>query len=142
MNNREKAKQLVEATLNEVRLPTGYFMVVQPFTLPSADKEWESVFGTGDTIKLDPASKSIKTLNKTNNEWNDKDISLLDLMQPQQYKIFASSVRKLTPEEVKELKGEPKTTATEFTTTLRGLAKRTQELKLPLGTKIKVTIIK
>lgn len=145
MNKQEKIKQLMEATLLEVRLPTGYFLVTTTFQLPSADKEWETVFNQGETIKLDPSSKSIQTLNKSDGRWVDKDISLLDLMQPQQYRIFQQGVRKMNPDEVQALTGRssaPVTPELEFTTTVRGMAKRIRDYKLDPGTKIKITVIK
>ena len=102
MNIKERVKLLVEQTLNEVRIPTGYFIVTHSFILPSADKEWDINFIPNEIVHLDPANKVVRGYSPSNKQWKAKEISLVDLMQPNYYGIFKQNTKRLDPTEVKD----------------------------------------
>lgn len=137
-SRKERIKQLLESTLNEVRLPTGYFLILNRFTVQASDKEWATVFQTNEVVHLDPNNNTVRGYNPTLKRWNEKDISFSELRKPEQYKVFTDNSRRLTPAEVKE---RGFSDALEFSTTVRALPKRAVELDLDPGTKLNVKVI-
>ncbi len=131
---------LGKTKLNCVRLPSAYFQVINRFTLPGADKQWEINFSPGEIIHIDPVNKVVRGFSPTNQQWKPKEISLVDLMQPAKYAIFKQNVKRLDPTQVKN-KGIGYEDHVEFNTTVRALPKRADELGLEQGTKINVKVV-
>lgn len=138
MEKKERIKLLIENVLLEVRLPTGYFLVLSRFTVQASDKDWSSVFMQNEIVHLDPNNNTVKGWSVNNKNWNNKDISFIELRRQENYRIFSSNTRRLTDAEVKE---RGFSAALEFNTTVRAFPKRSEEFDLEPSTKINVKVV-
>ena len=138
MEKKERVKLLVEKILLEVRLPTGYFIVLKRFTVQASEKEWSTVFMQNEIVHLDPNNNTVKGWSVSNKTWNMKDISFIELRKQENYRIFTQNTRRLTDAEVKE---RGFSDAVEFSTTVRAFPKRSEEFDLDPSTKINVKVV-
>lgn len=138
LSNKERVKLLIESTLKEVRLPTGYFKILTRFIVKATAESWDTVFNTNEIVHLDPNNNTVKGWSELNRVWNNKDISFTELRKPEIYRIFSENSRKLTEAEIKE-KGFMD--ALEFNTTVRAFPKRSSEFDLEPSTKINVKVL-
>lgn len=125
--------------INEVRLPQGYFKVINTFTLP--DTRWDVMFNKDNIVEIDTVGKSVKKWTNSTGDWTFKEYPYLDLMQPHLYKLFKDNTVKLAPEETPELTPKHAKDITQFTTTVKRFNKKAAELGLEDSDKIKVIIL-
>lgn len=137
-DKQQRVKVLVERVLTEVRLPTGYFLVLARFMVRAQGSEWDSVFMTNEVVHLDPANKTIKGYSTVSKTWTVKDVSLDELRRPEIYKVFSQNTRKLTPA---ELQSKGFVDAVSFNTTVRAFPRRVEEFDLEPDSKINVKVV-
>ncbi len=125
--------------INEVRLPQGYFKVVNTFTLP--ETRWDVMFNKDNIVEIDTVGKSVKKWTNSAGDWTFKNYPYFDLMQPHLYKLFKDNTVKLAPEETPEFTAKHAKEITQFTTTVKRFSKKAAELGLEDSDKIKVTIL-
>src|SRR6185369_15283034 len=97
-------------SLNEGRLPHGFFKVVSQFSLPT-EGEWDLMFNKDNIIEIDTKSKQIKKWSRTydnaknsaDGEWVFTTYPYLDLMMySEYYKKFKENTVRLAPEDTPE----------------------------------------
>lgn len=129
--------------LNEVRLPKGFFKVVNSFTLPGKG-EWDAVFNKDEYLYLDSQNKDVLGYATQARTWRGKEVDFKYLLSPIGYQEFTKNIEKLDPSLVpnansltKQTKAAPK----EFTTVVGRVSKRLNDLNLDPSTKIKVSVL-
>lgn len=135
--------------INEVRLPQGYFKVVNTFSLP--DGEWDQMFNPGNIIEIDTVGKTIKnwaqlvnntTMSKSG-KWQAEPFSYNKLMLPEFYNLFKINTKRLSAEETPSFakKDKTKEEIQQFTTTVKRFNTKALEFGLEDADKVKVTIL-
>lgn len=131
-------KNKKQMLLKEVRIPRGFFLVLDSFNLPGFDG-WDIVFNKGEILSIEPDNKIINVYNNNKDNWIEKKINFSQFMQPNIYREFAQNVERLSQSELNKLTGQE--TSLKFTTTIRALDRRIKELDLDPSTRIKVEIL-
>lgn len=135
-------------SINEVRLPHGYFKITGTFNLDDGTG-WDIIFNKDNIVEIDTENKKVKrwsrlfnsTTNANNGDWTSTDFSYNKLMLPDFYKEFKVNSIKLSAEETPEfVKNKVKTQ--EFTTTVKRFNNKATQSGLTDDTKVKVIVIK
>jgi len=138
-----------QSIINEVRLPHGYFKVIDSFSLP--DGEWDQMFNPGNIIEIDTVNKLVKnwaqlvnntTMSKSG-KWQPEPFPYNKLMQPEYYNLFKNNTQRLPAEETPSFakKDKSKEEIQQFTTTVKRFNTKALELGLEDVDKVKVTIL-
>lgn len=129
-------------SINEVRIPTGYFKVLNNFSLPSNESEWSTTFGRGALLEIDPVNRAVKRYNENTGMFEPKDVNYIEFMKPNVYSSFKNNTIKLGPEQIKAEFPKAKTKVSDkiqFTTSVKRFNKKAEEVGLEDGDKVKVT---
>lgn len=122
--------------INEVRLPSGYFRILNQFMLPGADN-FDTVFNKNKIIHIDTENKKVLMWNSYNSEWNDCGVTYNQLMDQTLYNKFKANSVKVSLEELpKEIPAKVFT----FNTTVRAFNRRADDEGLEPDDKIKVVV--
>lgn len=136
--------------INEVRLPLGYFKVINSFSLPEG--EWDQMFNVDNVIEVDTVNKVINnwaqrvnntTMSKSG-KWVATPFPYNKLMLPEFYKQFKENTIKLPAEAVPAFANKDKKDQAEiqqFTTTVKRFGNKASELGLEDSDKVKVTVL-
>lgn len=123
-------------SINEVRLPTGYFKITNQFMLPGADG-FDTVFNKNKIIHIDTENKKVYMWNGYNAEWDLCGVTYNDLMDQTLYNKFKTNSVRIGTD---ELPSDIPSKVFSFNTTVRAFNRRADEEGLEPGDKIKVVV--
>lgn len=129
--------------INEVRIPKGYFKVINSFSLPGHDG-YDIVFNKDEILEIDPDNRTVKFYEKFRGIWKIKDILYNQLMLPEIYKVFKENSVKVDPADYTEftnIKPQKDLDKIEFTTTVKNFPKKAAATGLDSSDKVKVETI-
>jgi hypothetical protein len=136
----ERINMLVENLLKEVRLPAGYFKVLNDFSFKDSTGEWDVPFKHGDILYMDPTRKTLQTWRASSSSWEPRDISFKSFIKPEVYRTFADNTFRVNPLDVKNKIVKPGENI-EFKTTVGYFNNRAHAYNLSSDTKIRVQVI-
>lgn len=125
-----------ENVINEVRLPNGYFKVVNSFILKGED-DWDITFMENQIIQIDTENKKINNWNTTLEKWTKSGISYSALMLSQNYSIFKTNTIKIDINKLPKT-AIPLDSGIHFTTTVKQFNKKADDEGLNPNDKISV----
>ncbi len=123
--------------INEVRLPMGYFKVINGFMLPGKDN-FDIIFNKDKFIQINTETKQILMWSVELNKWTPCSISYNELMGQTLYAKFKENTIRIGAE---KLPRGVDVDSVAFNTTVRAFNKRAQEEGLTLDDKIKVVLL-
>lgn len=114
--------------LNEVRIPTGKFKVVDTFRLPGLDN-CDEIFNQNDIIEINPESRSIKKWSDDLDKWVQKEVDWKELIKPEVYSVLKMNTTKQNTESEQM----------QFKTTVKGFNKAAEKEGLGPNDKVNVS---
>lgn len=131
----------MKQVLKEVRLPKSFFKVIRSFTFPGVD-DWDVAFNKDEYLYLDSSNKDVLGYVSFSHLWKKKGVKFSYLLSPQGYKEFTQNVIKIDSSQAPELPGVVKKKGPiEFTTTIKSIGRKLDDLDLEPSTKIKVAVL-
>lgn len=135
--NKNIYNYIKENIINEVRLPNGYFKVINAFSLEGEDK-WDITFIENQFINIDTENKKINIWNNTLDKWVKAGIEYNELMKSNNYSIFKINTIRIDvtklPKNASSLIDNDNT----FTTTVKSFNKKANEEGLEPNDKVSV----
>ena len=131
----------MKQVLTEVRLPKSFFKVIRSFTFPGLD-DWDVAFNKDEYLYLDSSNKDVLGYVSFSHLWKKKGVKFSYLLSPQGYKEFMQNVVRIDSNQAPELPGvAKKKEPIEFTTTIKSVGRKLDDLDLEPSTKIKVAVL-
>lgn len=131
----------MKQVLKEVRLPKSFFKVIRSFTLPGIDN-WDVAFNKDEYLYLDSSNKDILGYVVFTHLWKKKGVNFSYLLSPKGYKEFIQNVVRIDSSQAPELPGVvKKKEPIEFTTTIKSIGRKLDDLDLEPSTKVKVAVL-